>query len=61
MDARCYGASKKTVRFHKSKVKVLDVITTILIIGFCVFVCVDRWYLRGYIDIKMGIKGLLIK
>ena len=61
MDARCYGASKKTIRLHKSKVKVLDVLTTILIIGFCVFVCVDRWQLHGFIDKKMGIKGLLIK
>ncbi len=61
MDARCYGASKKTIRLHKSKVKVLDVLTTILIIGFCVFVCVDRWHLYGFIDKKMGIKGLLIK
>ena len=61
MDARCYGASKKTIRLHKSKVKVLDVLTTILIIGFCVFVCVDRWHLHGFIDKKMGIKGLLIK
>ena len=61
MDARCYGASKKTIRLHKSKVKVLDVLTMILIIGFCVFVCVDRWHLHGFIDKKMGIKGLLIK
>lgn len=61
MDARCYGASKKTIRLHKSKVKVLDVLTTILTIGFCVFVCVDRWHLHGFIDKKMGIKGLLIK
>ena len=61
MDARCYGASKKMIRLHKSKVKVLDVLTTILIIGFCVFVCVDRWHLHGFIDKKMGIKGLLIK
>lgn len=61
MDARCYGASKKTIRLHKSKVKVLDILTTILIIGFCVFVCVDRWHLHGFIDKKMGIKGLLIK
>ena len=61
MDARCYGASKKTIRLHKSKVKVLDVLTTILIIGFCVFVCVDRWHLHGFIDKKMGIKGLFIK
>lgn len=61
MDARCYGASKKTIRLHKRKVKVLDVLTTILIIGFCVFVCVDRWHLHGFIDKKMGIKGLLIK
>lgn len=61
MESRCYGASKKTVKLHKNKLKVLDYFAILLIIGFVVFVCLDRWGNYWDMDKMIGIKGIFKK
>lgn len=60
MESRCYGASKKTVKLHKNKLKVLDYLAVIFIIAFLVFVCIDRWLpnKKWDMDAMMKIKGI---
>lgn len=58
MESRCYGASKKTTKLHKSKLKVLDYLSVLFIIAFVVFVCMDRWAKLWDMDKIMKIKGI---
>lgn len=52
MDSRCYNASDKRVKMKAPKIKVSDIISAILMIGYFVVILLERYYF-GTIGINM--------